>query len=81
MDASALLNQYGLPGLVIAALSATCVVLYRNNQTLQDKLQDSQQARVDDAKEVQAKIIVQLDLLAKVMDLVYRKLYDAKKES
>ena len=81
MDASTLLDQYGLAGLIIAALSATCVVLYKDNKSLQDKLRDSQQARVDDAKEVGEKIILPIDTLGKTMELVYRKLYDAKKES
>lgn len=81
MDTSTILNGYGLAGLVIAALATANIVQYRDNKSLQEKLRESQQSRVDDAKEVGQKIVVPLDLLSKTMDLVYRKLYDAKKES
>lgn len=81
MDTSTILNGYGLAGLVIAALATANIVQYRDNKSLQEKLRESQQGRVDDAKEVGQKIVVPLDLLSKTMDLVYRKLYDAKKES
>lgn len=81
MDTSSILNDYGLPGLIILALSTVCVVLYRDNKGLQEKLLAAQQARVDDAKEVGEKIVVPLDGLGKTMNLVYNKLYEAKRES
>ncbi len=80
MDVSHVLGQYGLPGLVIFALATTTIFLYRDNQKLQEKLLQAQQARVDDAKEVNNKITGPLDLIARTNDLIYRKLYDAKKE-
>lgn len=81
MDASTLLDQYGLAGLIIAALSAACVVLYKDNKSLQNKLQDSQEARVVDQKEYKQDIAVPLEIQGKVMDLIYRKLYDAKRDA
>lgn len=81
MDPSTILNSYGLAGLVIFILSGVCVVQYKDNKSLQDKLRDSQQGRVDDAKEVQTKIMVGQEIQGKVMDLIYDKLYTAKKES
>lgn len=76
-----ILARYGLAGLVIFVLATVNAVQYRDNKILQDKLREAQQARVEDAKEVGEKIIVPLDLLSKTMDLVYRKLYDAKRDA
>lgn len=81
MDASTILSGYGLAGLVIFTLASVTIVLYRDNQKLQEKLITAQQNRVDDAKEVNEKITVPLELIARTNDLIYRKLYDAKKES
>lgn len=80
MDLS-VLQQYGLAGLVILVLATVVVALYRDNQKLQDKLLAAQQSRVDDAKEINAKTAITLELIARTDDLIYRKLYDAKKES
>lgn len=76
-----MLQQYGLAGLVILVLATVVVALYRDNQKLQDKLLAAQQSRVDDAKEINAKTAITLELIARTDDLIYRKLYDAKKES
>lgn len=81
MDASTILNGYGLAGLVIFVLATVVVVLYRDNQSLQKKLEDSQEARVNDQKENKQNIAVPLEIQGKVMDLIYRKLYDAKKDA
>lgn len=81
MDASSLLNQYGLAGVVITALTTGLIFLYKDNKALQEKLQASQQARVDDQKEYKKDIAVPLEIQGKVMDLIYRKLYDAKKDA
>lgn len=81
MDASGILSQYGLPGLIIIVLATVNAVQYRDNKALQDKLLEAQQSRVGDAKEVQEKIIVPLELQSKIMDLIQRKLYDAKKDA
>lgn len=75
------LQQYGLAGLVILVLAGVCVALYKDNQKLQDKLLAAQQSRVDDAKEINTKTAITLELIARTDDLIYRKLYDAKKES
>jgi BMFP domain-containing protein YqiC len=80
MDAGGILAQYGLPGLIIAALSTVCVVLYRDNKVLQDKLVEATKASSNDAKEINEKIAGQMDIQSRVLDLVYRKLYDAKKD-
>jgi hypothetical protein len=81
VDASTILNGYGLAGLVIFVLATVVVVLYRDNQSLQKKLEDSQEARVNDQKENKQNIAVPLEIQGKVMDLIYRKLYDAKKDA
>lgn len=80
-DASSILNGYGLAGVVILALASVAVILYRDNKSLQEKLRESEQARVNDAKEVQDKIAGAQRVLAEVMDLMYRKLDTAKKDS
>lgn len=81
VDATTILSGYGLAGLVIFVLAAVVVVLYRDNQALQAKLRDSQEARVLDQKENKRDIAVPLEIQGKVMDLIYRKLYDAKREA
>lgn len=81
MDTSQILNSYGLAGVVMFALSSVIVVLYRDNKALQEKLRESQQARVLDQKEYKNDIAVPLKIQGEVMDLIYRKLYDAKKEA
>lgn len=81
MDVSAILNGYGLAGLVIFVLATVVVVLYRDNQTLQKKIQEAQEARVNDQKENKKDIAVPLEIQGKVMDLIYRKLYDAKENA
>jgi hypothetical protein len=81
MDTSTILNSYGLAGLVMASLSTVIIVLYRDNKALQEKLRDSQQARVDDQKEYKSDIAVPLKIQGEIMDLIYRKLYDAKKDA
>lgn len=65
----------------VVVLGTAVVLLYKDNQKLQEKLAASQQARVDDAKEVNEKVAVPMELNSKVLDLIYRKLYDAKKDS
>lgn len=80
MDIS-VLQQYGLAGLVILVLAGVVLALYKDNQKLQDKLLAAQQSRVDDAREINAKTAITLELIARTDDLIYRKLYDAKKES
>lgn len=81
MDASTILNGYGLAGLVIFVLATVCVVLYRDNRTLQTKLEEAQEARVNDQKEYKSAIAVPLELQGKVMDLIYKKLYSAKMDA
>jgi hypothetical protein len=81
MDTSVLLDNYGLAGFVIVALAGVVVVLYRDNKALQEKLRDSQQARVDDQKEFKTDIANTLEVQGKVQDLIYRKLYDAKRDA
>jgi hypothetical protein len=81
MDVSTVLGQYGLAGIVIFVLASAVVVLYRDNQSLQDKLREAQEARVTDQKENRNAIAVPLEIQGKVMDLIYRKLYDAKRDA
>lgn len=81
MDASTILSGYGLAGLVIFVLAGVVVVLYRDNQSLQNKLREAQEARVNDQKENKMAIAVPLEIQGKVMDLIYRKLYDAKQDA
>lgn len=65
----------------VVVLGVVVGILYKDNQKLQDKLVSAQQDRVSDAKEVNDKVTGPLDLIARTNDLIYRKLYDAKKES
>lgn len=81
MDFQTILGQYGLAGLAIFVLATVVVVLYRDNQALQEKLRAAQEARVDDQKETKNSIAVNLEVQGKVMDLIYRKLYDAKRDA
>lgn len=81
MSPNDVLADYGLVGLIILALSGAVGVLYKDNKSLQDKLRESQQARVDDQKEFKKDIAGTLEVQGKVQDLIYRKLYDAKKDA
>jgi hypothetical protein len=81
MDFPTILGQYGLAGAVIFVLASVCVVLYRDNKTLQKEVKEAQEARVNDQKDNRNAIAVPLEIQGKVMDLIYRKLYDAKKDA
>ncbi len=79
MEPSTILAQYGLPGLIIFVLAGVIVALYRDNQALQKRLGETQEARVNDQKEYKQDIAVNLEMQGKTMDLMYQKLIDAKK--
>lgn len=75
----------GNANLILAAcvivLGVVVAFLYKDNQKLQEKLLTAIEQRVEDAKNVNERVTGPLDMIARTNELIYRKLYDAKKET
>ena len=67
-----ILLSYGLPGVVILALVAVIIIMYRESLKKDTKLEEVQRLRVEDAKEITTKL---KEPLEKVSDLSER-MYD-----
>lgn len=69
-----ILLNYGLPGVVIIALSTVCAKLYSDNKALIASVEKLSQARVDDLKEINAAKDTAGAQLAQMVTLIYNKL-------
>lgn len=69
-----ILLNYGLPGVVIIALSTVCAKLYSDNKALIASVEKLSQARVDDLKEINSAKDAAGAQLAQMVTLIYNKL-------
>lgn len=72
------LLSYGLPGIVIIAMSVVIRQLYSDNKALQIRLDKSQEDRRLDAVQVNEKIVPVMNEFSQVASQVYTKLRSAK---
>ena len=68
------LAAWGVPGFIIAILSGVIVKLYTANNRLNDKIQEIQMARVQEAKEARDNVVAPLELLGRQNQLILDKL-------
>lgn len=69
-----ILLSYGLPGVVIIALSTVCAKLYSDNKALVAINREISQARVDDLKEINSAKDSAGAQLTQMVSLIYDKL-------
>ena len=70
---------FGLMSLMIITMAGVIIRLYNDNKILQNKIDASQLARLQDAAEMVDKVTVPLSSLSQTMPLIYSKLADSKK--
>lgn len=79
-DPTAILFQYGVAGVALAACGMVIKQLYSDNKALQLRLDASQEARRVDAVQTNEKIVPVMSDFSKAVLLVYSKLKSAKDE-
>ena len=73
------LQSYGLAGLCISVLSGVALTLYRDNKALQKEKNDIQEARLNDLKEINTKIVAPLEEQTRLSKIIYDVVIDSKR--
>lgn len=76
-----ILLNYGLPGVAIFALAVACRQLYSDNKSLQRKVTEISQSRIDDLKDINTARNERDIKMSQMVELIYNKLVVAKKGS
>lgn len=80
MDFGPLLSQYGLPGIVIFALGAVALALYRDNKALTKQLFDVQEQRHQEGLETSKELLTTLQTFSQSTKMLVDKIQIARGE-